>query len=573
MLKIFGNALPLGLGVCGVLLLLSQNTGAAEDLKTDSLVSNFTSVADLFEPIVTANAPEKVASEKKETTVARSTKQLQPRRPSDRKTNPMGQVTSVSELSDVQPTDWAFQALQSLVERYGCLEGYPESSSAPLRERTYRGNRAITRYEFAAGLNACLEQIYRLIRSTNTNNIQANGIRQEDLEALRRLQADFATELASLPKRINNLETNLTQIEAQNFSTTTVLGGEILFAASGVGGEDVNGNDIDANIVLSHRVELNFNTSFFGTDVLRARLAAGNTPNFTDVTGTNFAKLSFAGNNDNDIGLGALFYRFSASKNATITLAATGIGFGDIAPTLNPYINNSLLGNVGSFSGESPIYALNGGSGIGLEYRFSRAVRLSLGYLAKGINDPDFGLFNGPYGAMAQLTILPTRNLSLGLTYVRSYDLSTGKGSRFAEDPFEGAAYSTNSYGLQASYQVSSKFSVSGWVGLINAHAESNPNKGSDATILTWAATFAFPDLGRLGNLGGFIIGQPPKAISNDVIGREDPDTSLHLEVFYRYQISDRLAITPGVFIITNPEHNADNSLIYVGTLRTSFVF
>ena len=58
------------------------------------------------------------------------------------------QVTSVSQFSDVQPTDWAFQALQSLVERYGCIAGYPNG--------TYRGNRALTRYEFAAGLNACL---------------------------------------------------------------------------------------------------------------------------------------------------------------------------------------------------------------------------------------------------------------------------------------------------------------------------------------------------------------------------------------------------------------------------------
>jgi hypothetical protein len=32
----------------------------------------------------------------------------------------MEQVTSVSQLGDVQPQDWAFQALQSLVERYGC---------------------------------------------------------------------------------------------------------------------------------------------------------------------------------------------------------------------------------------------------------------------------------------------------------------------------------------------------------------------------------------------------------------------------------------------------------------------
>ncbi len=51
----------------------------------------------------------------------------------------MAQVTSVSQLSDVQLTDWAFQALQSLVERYGCIAGYPDG--------TYWGNRALTRYE------------------------------------------------------------------------------------------------------------------------------------------------------------------------------------------------------------------------------------------------------------------------------------------------------------------------------------------------------------------------------------------------------------------------------------------
>jgi hypothetical protein len=54
-------------------------------------------------------------------------------------------VTSVSQLTDVRPTDWAFTALQSLVERYGCIAGYPD--------RTYRGNQATSRYEFASGIN------------------------------------------------------------------------------------------------------------------------------------------------------------------------------------------------------------------------------------------------------------------------------------------------------------------------------------------------------------------------------------------------------------------------------------
>ena len=87
----------------------------------------------------------------------------------------MNQVTSVSQLSDVRPTDWAFQALQSLVERYGCIAGYPDG--------TYRGNRALTRYEFAAGLNACLDQVTKLIGSST-----ANFVTKEDLAVLQRLQ-------------------------------------------------------------------------------------------------------------------------------------------------------------------------------------------------------------------------------------------------------------------------------------------------------------------------------------------------------------------------------------------------
>ncbi|WP_237395441.1 iron uptake porin, partial [Okeania sp. KiyG1] len=75
--------------------------------------------------------------------------------------DPMGQVTSVSQLSDVQPTDWAFQALQSLVERYGCIAGYPDG--------TFKGNRAMTRYEFAAGLNACLDRITELVAAATAD--------------------------------------------------------------------------------------------------------------------------------------------------------------------------------------------------------------------------------------------------------------------------------------------------------------------------------------------------------------------------------------------------------------------
>ena len=58
------------------------------------------------------------------------------------------QVTSITQFSDVYPTDWAYQAY-NLIERLRCR--YPNG--------TFRGNRAMTRYEAAALLNACLDRI------------------------------------------------------------------------------------------------------------------------------------------------------------------------------------------------------------------------------------------------------------------------------------------------------------------------------------------------------------------------------------------------------------------------------
>ena len=101
----------------------------------------------------------------------------------------LAQVTRVTDFSDVAPSDWAFQALNNLVENYGCMQGYPDS--------TFRGQRSLTRFEFAAGLNACLDVI---VSTINTD------ISEADLAALRRLQEEFAAELAALTSRVDQLE-------------------------------------------------------------------------------------------------------------------------------------------------------------------------------------------------------------------------------------------------------------------------------------------------------------------------------------------------------------------------------
>ena len=119
----------------------------------------------------------------------------------------IAQVTSVSELSDVQPGDWAYTALQRLVEEYGCLEGYPD--------RTFRGNKALTRYEFAAGLNACFDVITSVIGASS------------ELDMIRRLQEEFDTELATIRGEVDTLQTDVAELEANQFSTTTKLRGEL----------------------------------------------------------------------------------------------------------------------------------------------------------------------------------------------------------------------------------------------------------------------------------------------------------------------------------------------------------
>jgi hypothetical protein len=63
----------------------------------------------------------------------------------------MAQVTSVSQLSDVQPTNWAYQAISDLVSRYGCIAGFPN--------QTFQPGEPATRAEMAALVDACLNRI------------------------------------------------------------------------------------------------------------------------------------------------------------------------------------------------------------------------------------------------------------------------------------------------------------------------------------------------------------------------------------------------------------------------------
>ncbi len=493
----------------------------------------------------------------------------------DAGSNEMEQVTSVSQLSDVQPTDWAFGALQNLVEKYGVISGYPDG--------TFRGNRALTRYEFAAGLNIALKRINELMAAGG-----ANRVRKEDVATVKRLAEQFTFELAILRGRVDAQEARTAELEVTQFSTTTKLSGEVIFGLTEAFGDkkavpsrSTPKANLDENATLSDRVRLNFDTSFSGKDLLRVRLQTSNVPNLAQVTGTNMARLGYepSGDNANTAIVQKVQYRFPLGKKFIITAAATGGELGEMIDPVNPLLNLSANGSLSRFGRYSPIYRDSGTVGGLVTYNFSPPVSLSVGYLAGNANNasPRNGLFNGGYNAISQLNIHPSNNLHLALTYSHAYGLSPagGTGSTFANNPFGStnsvlSVTTNNAYGAEASLRVNKGFTVAGWVDLTKAVSELTQQK---ATIFNWAVALTFPNLGKKGALGGIIFGQPPRVTDNDIISREDKDTSYHLEGLYRYQLTDNITVTPGVIVIFNPDDNSANNTIYVGTVRTTFSF
>jgi hypothetical protein len=487
----------------------------------------------------------------------------------DNSLDPMAQVSLVSQLSDVQPTDWAFQTLQSIVERYSCIAGYPN--------QTYRGNQSLARYEFAASLNACLDRINQLIAAGATDLAT-----KADLATLQKLQEQFAAELATLRGRVDTLETRTAQLEGTQFSTTTQLAGEVIFGLTGIFGNEraatIGSNrfePLDESVIFSDRIRLRLNTSFTEEDLLRIRLQAANTPNLRGATGTSMARLGFdSPATGNEVKADQLFYRFPISPSARVTILASGALF-DVVDTLNPLLGNDATGSPFLFGVRSPIYREEiGGTGAGISYDLSSKFNLGLVYLATNGTNPSLGLFNGSYSALGQLTWKPSEGTNVGLVYSRSYNaIDINAGSENANTPFGDASNSitANSYGLVSSIRISPNFSIGGWTGLVQATARDLPGNPT-ANIFYYAITLAFPDVGKEGNIAGVILGQPPKVVRNE-FGVEDPNSSFNIEAFYRFQINDYISITPGLLVIANPEHNQNNDTLYIGTIRTTFTF
>lgn len=481
-------------------------------------------------------------------------------------------ITSVSQLADVQPTDWAYQALQSLIKRYSVVAGYPNG--------TYQGNLAMTRYEFAASLNAALERVNELIAAG-----LADQVSREDLVTLQRLQQEFAVEVSTtLRVRVDSIEARAAELEANQFSTTTKLTGQAIFAVNGGGfsGESiVNPTGIEItddhpNTTVLYRVALDFNTSFFGTDLLKIRLDTGSNGSFDNAAGVlepNFGSVldfSVKPLRDGELGIGRLYYTFTPFQDLSVTLglAIVPIEYLD----RNSYANLSALNfTTQALVNNYILFPINGqSSGAVIDWNPNNGpLTLRAMYVAADAANPNSqglvrgmspfmrllypedggsrGIFGDPYQGTVELEYAPSRAFALRLQY--------SGGSAF-DRPFD-------VFGANFELALSRRLGIFGRYGYGSyddtAFGDINPNY--------WMAGVAFRDLFLPGALAGIAAGQP---FIDSAVGNA---TQTNMEAFYNFPLSDRLRIAPLVQVITNPANQGANGTIVTGTLRTVFSF
>ncbi|MDZ8056299.1 MAG: iron uptake porin [Aulosira sp. ZfuVER01] len=506
--------------------------------------------------------------------------------------NSLDQVNSVSQLSDVQPTDWAFQALQSLVERYGAIAGY--------KDGTFKGNRALTRYEFAAGLNTALDRINQIIASST-----ADLVKKEDLDTINKLREEFSTELAALRGRVDAADAKLGVIEAQQFSTTVKLTGrvQIVLGSLLAGNNVLTGKPAPRVTTLQDSVSLRLNASFTGKDSLGISMGGGSIQSLgqtrAGLLGTFDGRTADNANVTrpaNDWSITGLRYRFPLGSNTQVNIYALSDGANELGFTvpINPYFESTLTGGangISRFSRRALVYQYGDtGGGIAVLHKLNDQFQIGLAYSAPNANNPgqNNGFLEGRYLALGQILYTsPKKNFRAALAYVNTYsppnaqglsgtNFGPAAGSNLVNSTVAGTGTVANLYGLQAFYQFSPRFAINGWVSY-GAHRYLGRGDGS---AMDWAVGLAFPDLGKKGSLGGLFVGMSPKLtrLSQGVnlgagLGQADKDTSLHIEGFYQYRITDKIDITPGFIWVTAPDSNANNPDSLFAWIRTVYRF
>ena len=457
------------------------------------------------------------------------------------------QVSSITQLSDVKPTDWAYQALSNLVDRYGCVAGYPNG--------TYGGSKAMTRFEAAALLNACLDRV------------------TEVTDELQRLIKEFDAELTIITARVDGLESKVGQLQATQFSTTTKLKGEANFVLGGVPGYKTTTGANAGNTAFNYDLRINFDTSFTGKDLLRTRLRSGNFSSQPFGSSSSLLKLDKAETSQgtgtsSNVWLDRLYYTFPVSKSVKLTAGAL------VRNTEMAWIPSAYKSDILDFfqlGGTSGVYNKATGQGFGAQYTQpgKQGFLANLNYVAENGSDSSTGVFDsaGKLNTLAQVGYrAPQWGAAVGYRYgtegsrVRNYN-ALGGGSGALVNGQDSNSVAFNAYWQPKTSGIVPSISFGyGYNGVTGSgKATGATNSQSWFTGLQWSDVFA------KGNSAGVAYGQPSNS--------ENASKASMLEVFYKYRVSDNIAITPAVFYVSDNQGAKNAASNWGGVIQTTFKF
>jgi hypothetical protein len=442
------------------------------------------------------------------------------------------QVTSVTQFSDVYPTDWAYQALSNLVEQYGCVAGYPSGS--------FRGNRAMTRYEAAALLNACLDRV------------------TEVTDQLKSLISEFDKELAIIGGKVDGMEARIGGLEATQFSTTTKLKG---YSAWVVGAAEGFDGDEGEAVTFSYDLRLALKTSFTGEDMLTTVLRAGNFGGSVWDEGLTFVETAMS--SGGTLKVGRLYYTFPVGESLTVTAgpvvrtddAGMYAGYATFYPS-------DLLLDFFTYGGAWATNNLAGaGAGLGGVYSFGDSGFSASGnYVAWSGSTTGIGRDDTESTSSWQLfyegEVLDGSFLAqAGFAYAQNVGLTIGTnkaGAMAGDDRF--------GYSLAAAWAPAD----AGYVPSISGGWSMSDPDGSDEEIHGWYVGLEWSDVFFDGNSFGTAIGQAPKV---------EDDHNKIWEVFYKFAVTDNITVTPTYFIIDEYSGSLTSDYVHGAYVKTTFTF
>ena len=472
----------------------------------------------------------------------------------------LDQVQSISQFSDVRPGDWSYQALNNLVERYGCVTGYPSGN--------FKGGQAMTRYEAAALLNSCLDRV------------------TEVTDELKKLLSEFGNELAVLRGRVNVLEGKVGQLEANQFSTTTKLNGDTRWVVGGLsygGNSKGDYNLLKESVSLNYDVRLNFDTSFTGKDLLRTQLRAGNfgdsgfgaSPTPLTKLDANFEQKLGNADGGDVVAIQRLYYKFPVGQDFTV-VAGPKVRQDDLLAVWPSVYTSDKILKVFQYAGAPGAYnqVLGGGAGA---YWNSQGWSIGASYVAGNADQGDSstgGLMNGNSAASTTVQIAYTGtnwNLTGAYNYSNQGVSNSGTSYETGLLPTSATKGQTNSVSLAGYYQPLK----SGWAPSVSAGWGLNTlgyKEGGSATSQSWYTGLVWKDVIADGNALGVAIGQPTFVTS--VRGGKANDGQYAFEAYYKVQVTDNIAVTPAVFYLAAPRGELDKNLNTFGALvQTTFKF